>query len=168
MKLKNLDKHPYHTDIMTHSGYPLYDYQEEIIKLLDCDYLKYLENNEEDVQRYTLEGPIIGNVKRMVTLGTGGGKSFISPYIIKSFGERFFENRKHLPSSKRKESISVITSALTEVLVDHKKDVLKFTDSDQGKRIHTYAKKNPKQSIIVQDDKTGHMVYLKKYSQLEK
>ena len=42
------------------------------------------------------------------------------------------------------------------------------TESDYGKKIHGYAKKNPKQSIIVQDDKTGHMVYLKKYSQLEK
>ena len=42
------------------------------------------------------------------------------------------------------------------------------TESDYGKKIHTYAKKNPKKSIIVQDDKTGHMVYLKKYSQLEK
>ena len=42
------------------------------------------------------------------------------------------------------------------------------TESDYGKKIYSYAKKNPKQSIIVQDDKTGHMVYLKKYSQLEK
>ena len=42
------------------------------------------------------------------------------------------------------------------------------TESDYGKKIHGYAKKNPKKSIIVQDDKTGHMVYLKKYSQLEK
>ena len=42
------------------------------------------------------------------------------------------------------------------------------TESDYGKKIHTYAKKNPKKSIIVQDDKTGHMVYLKKYSQVEK
>ena len=41
-------------------------------------------------------------------------------------------------------------------------------DSDYGKKIHTYAKRNPKKSIIVQDDKTGHMVYLKKYSQVEK
>ena len=41
------------------------------------------------------------------------------------------------------------------------------TESDYGKKIHSYAKKNPKQSIIVQDDKTGHMVYLKKYSQLK-
>jgi hypothetical protein len=41
-------------------------------------------------------------------------------------------------------------------------------DSDYGKKIHGYAKKNPKSSIIVQDDKSGHMVYLKKYSQLEK
>ena len=41
-------------------------------------------------------------------------------------------------------------------------------ESDYGKKIHGYAKKNPKQSIIVQDDKTGHMVYLKKYSRLEK
>ena len=42
------------------------------------------------------------------------------------------------------------------------------TESDYGRKIHTYAKKNPKKSIIVQDDKTGTMVYLKKYSQLEK
>jgi hypothetical protein len=42
------------------------------------------------------------------------------------------------------------------------------TESDYGKKIHSYAKKNPKSSIIVQDDKSGHMVYLKKYSQLEK
>jgi len=42
------------------------------------------------------------------------------------------------------------------------------TESDYGKKIHGYAKKNPKSSIIVQDDKSGHMVYLKKYSQLEK
>ena len=42
------------------------------------------------------------------------------------------------------------------------------TDSDYGKKIHGYAKKNPKSSIIVQDDKSGNMVYLKKYSQLEK
>ena len=41
------------------------------------------------------------------------------------------------------------------------------TNSEYGKKIHTYAKKNPKQSIIVQDDKSGHMVYLKKYSQLK-
>lgn len=41
-------------------------------------------------------------------------------------------------------------------------------ESDYGKKIHGYAKKNPKKSIIVQDDKSGHMVYLKKYSQLEK
>ena len=36
-------------------------------------------------------------------------------------------------------------------------------DSDSGKRIYGYAKKNPKKSIIVQHDKTGHMIYLKKY-----
>ena len=42
------------------------------------------------------------------------------------------------------------------------------TESDYGRKIHGYAQKNPKQSIIVQDDKSGHMVYLKKYSQLEK
>lgn len=42
------------------------------------------------------------------------------------------------------------------------------TNTPYGKRIYSYAKKNPKKSIIVQNDKTGHMVYLKKYSQLEK
>ena len=36
-------------------------------------------------------------------------------------------------------------------------------DSDSGKIIYGYAKKNPKKSIIVQHDKTGHMIYLKKY-----
>ena len=36
-------------------------------------------------------------------------------------------------------------------------------DSDSGKRIYGYAKKNPKKSIIVQHHKTGHMIYLKKY-----
>jgi len=147
MKLKNLDKHPYHTDIMTHAGYPLYDYQKEIIDKLDCDYLNYLENNKVDVQRYTVDGAINGNVKRMVTLGTGGGKSFISPYIMKSFGQRYSENRKHLPSAKRKESISVITSALKEVLVEHKKDVLKFTDSDQGKDFEVLVDKCPEGSL---------------------
>ena len=38
------------------------------------------------------------------------------------------------------------------------------TESDTGKKIYNYAKKNPKQSIIVQDDKSGHMLYLRKYS----
>ena len=36
-------------------------------------------------------------------------------------------------------------------------------ESETGKRITDYAKKNPKKSIIVQHDKTGHMLYLKKY-----
>ena len=36
-------------------------------------------------------------------------------------------------------------------------------DSESGKRIYGYAKKNPKKSIFVQHDKTGHMIYLKKY-----
>ena len=36
-------------------------------------------------------------------------------------------------------------------------------DSESGKRIYGYAKKNPNKSIIVQHDKTGHMLYLKKY-----
>ena len=36
-------------------------------------------------------------------------------------------------------------------------------ESESGKRITGYAKKNPKKSIIVQHNKTGHMLYLKKY-----
>ena len=36
-------------------------------------------------------------------------------------------------------------------------------ESGIGKRIYGYAQKNPKKSIIVQHDKTGHMLYLKKY-----
>jgi seryl-tRNA synthetase len=37
-------------------------------------------------------------------------------------------------------------------------------DSESGKRIHAYAKKNPNKSIIVQHEKSGHMLYLRKYS----
>ena len=36
-------------------------------------------------------------------------------------------------------------------------------DSESGKRIYGYAKKNPNKSIIVQHNRTGHMIYLKKY-----
>ena len=36
-------------------------------------------------------------------------------------------------------------------------------ESETGKRIYGYAQNNPKKSIIVQHDKTGHMLYLKKY-----
>ena len=56
-----------------------------------------------------------------------------------------------------------------ELMKKHAETAQSFFDkSDYGKKIHSYAKKNPKSSIIVQDDKSGHMVYLKKYSQLEK
>lgn len=41
-------------------------------------------------------------------------------------------------------------------------------ESDYGKKIHTYARKNPDTPIIVQCDQTGHMVYLRKYKQVEK
>jgi len=40
-------------------------------------------------------------------------------------------------------------------------------DSESGKRIYGYAKKNPNKSIIVQHDKTGHMLYLKKFEKGE-
>ncbi|HIG32621.1 MAG TPA: hypothetical protein EYQ09_04175 [Flavobacteriales bacterium] len=38
------------------------------------------------------------------------------------------------------------------------------TESETGKKIYAYAKQNPKKSIIVQHDKNGHMLYLRKYS----
>ena len=40
----------------------------------------------------------------------------------------------------------------------------KYVDvkSETGKKIYGYAKKNPMKSIIVQHDKTAHMLYLKK------
>ena len=38
------------------------------------------------------------------------------------------------------------------------------TDSKMGKRIYNYAKKNPTKSIIVQHEKSGYMLYLRKYS----
>ena len=41
------------------------------------------------------------------------------------------------------------------------------TDSEMGKRIYNYAKKNPKKSIIVQHEKSGHMLYLRKYSKTD-
>ena len=41
------------------------------------------------------------------------------------------------------------------------------TDSDTGKKIYAYAKKNPKKSIIVQHEKNGYMLYLRKYSKTD-
>ena len=41
------------------------------------------------------------------------------------------------------------------------------TESEKGKQIYAYAKKNPKKSIIVQHSKTGHMLYLRKYSKTD-
>ena len=38
------------------------------------------------------------------------------------------------------------------------------TNSKVGQRIYDYAKKNPKKSIIVQHETSGHMLYLRKYS----
>ena len=45
----------------------------------------------------------------------------------------------------------------------------KYVDvaSETGKRIYGYAKKNPRKSIIVQHDKTDHMLYLKKFEKGE-
>ena len=40
-------------------------------------------------------------------------------------------------------------------------------ESETGKRITGYAKKHPKKSIIVQHDKTDHMLYLKKFEKGE-
>ena len=40
-------------------------------------------------------------------------------------------------------------------------------ESKFGKRVYNYAKKNPKQSIIIQHDRNGHMLYLRKYSRLD-
>ena len=41
------------------------------------------------------------------------------------------------------------------------------TESKFGKRVYSYAKKHPKQSIIIQHDRNGHMLYLRKYSRLD-
>ena len=41
------------------------------------------------------------------------------------------------------------------------------TDSSNGQRIYTYAKKNPNKSIIVQHEKSGHMLFLKKWSKAQ-
>ena len=116
--------------------------------------------------------------------------------LIANFKNNFIEETKPiLPiglfveaeiNGKKLEDIFMIpNSALTpndEILFLNQDDFLKCqhgkqkhahwnkhidTNSEYGKKIHTYAKKNPKQSIIVQDDKSGHMVYLKKYSQLK-
>ena len=38
------------------------------------------------------------------------------------------------------------------------------TNTKMGKRIYNYAKKNPKKSIIIQHEKSGYMLYLRKYS----
>jgi len=40
-------------------------------------------------------------------------------------------------------------------------------ESESGKRIYGYAKKNPSKSIIVQHNRTGHMLYLRKYAKID-
>ena len=40
-------------------------------------------------------------------------------------------------------------------------------NSESGRRIYAYAKKNPTKSIIVQHEKSGHMLYLRKYSKTD-
>ena len=40
------------------------------------------------------------------------------------------------------------------------------TNTKMGQRIYNYAKKNPKKSIIVQHEKSGHMIYLRKYAKM--
>jgi|LWDU01.1.fsa_nt_gi hypothetical protein len=40
-------------------------------------------------------------------------------------------------------------------------------ESKFGKRVYGYAKKHPKQSIIIQHERNGHMLYLRKYSRLD-
>ena len=40
-------------------------------------------------------------------------------------------------------------------------------ESESGKRIYGYAKKNPSKSIIVQHNRTGHMLYLRKYAKMD-
>jgi len=40
-------------------------------------------------------------------------------------------------------------------------------NSECGRRIYAYAKKNPNKSIIVQHEKSGHMLYLRKYSKTD-
>lgn len=40
-------------------------------------------------------------------------------------------------------------------------------NSESGRRIYAYAKKNPNKSIIVQHEKSGYMLYLRKYSKTD-
>lgn len=40
-------------------------------------------------------------------------------------------------------------------------------NSESGRRIYAYAKKNPNKSIIVQHETSGHMLYLRKYSKTD-
>ena len=40
------------------------------------------------------------------------------------------------------------------------------TESKFGKKVYAYAKKHPKQSIIIQHEKNGYMLYLRKYSRI--
>ena len=40
-------------------------------------------------------------------------------------------------------------------------------NSESGRKIYAYAKKNPNTSIIVQHERSGHMLYLRKYSKTD-
>ena len=43
MKLKNLETHPKHSNFTTHTGFPLYDYQEDALEIVIDDYEQFLK-----------------------------------------------------------------------------------------------------------------------------
>jgi hypothetical protein len=127
MKLENLKTHPKHSNFTTHTGYNLYDYQDKALKTVIGDYEKFLKNGQKDVIRNTVDGPVTGYKLRMLPLGTGDGKSFLAPYILKGISEAYLNDTG-------KHCITSLASPLLEVLEDHKKELLKnFVESPEGK-----------------------------------
>ena len=127
MKLKNLKTHPKHSNFMTHTGFPLYRYQKTALDTVVDNYKKFLKNGQKDVIRNTVDGPVTGYKLRMLPLGTGDGKSFLAPYILKLISEAYLNDTG-------KHCITSLASPLLEVLGEHKKELLlEFLKSPEGK-----------------------------------
>ena len=127
MKLENLKTHPKHSNFTTHTGFPLYRYQKTALETVVDNYIEFLKNGQKDVIRNTVDGPVTGYKLRMLPLGTGDGKSFLAPYILKLISEAYLNDTgKHCVTS--------LASPLLEVLGEHKKELLlEFLKSPEGK-----------------------------------
>jgi len=134
-KLKNLEKHPYHSDMMTHQNFAFYDFQKElIIKTGEYFELQLIESLTGLIQfRPTVDDSAIGSTLHQATLDTGDGKSTCTPYIIREMALRYDKVAKENPGKLYPVGCFAIITCLTDIMDDHKGDIQAFCNSEFGK-----------------------------------